>query len=331
MISGFYRMARYKYMTPSNFESPHHQQLKPVSFSSILLALSLVYVIWGSTYLAIRVAVETFPPFLMAALRFLAAGPLLYGWMRIKGEEKPRLLHWRSALIIGTLLLACGNGGVVWAEQTVPSGLAALFVSVIPLWMFFFDWIRPNGKKPHMKIILGALLGLIGLVILIGPSQFYSVKSMGHGTLVLLLAPITWGFGSVYSKRAPLPSSPFLATAMEMICGGVVLLLMSIVSGETHQFSFHSVSRNSWLCLLYLIVLGALVGFTAYIWLLKNASISIASTYAYVNPVVAVILGWIFLDEKLSTQIICGGVVILIGVALMSSHSEKESKLLKAD
>lgn len=293
-----------------------------VSSWQIAIALTTVYLVWGSTYLAIRYTVETMPPFLMAAVRFLLSGAILYGWLRRRGSSRPDRLHWRSAFIIGGLLLVGGNGGVVWAELTVPSGLAALLVSMVPLWMALFDWARPGGRRPGVQTMIGLVLGFIGLVILVGWKNLVSPFSLTPGVLALLFAPIAWSLGSVYAKRAPLPSSPFMTTSIEMMAGGALLLLVAAMTGEFQNFHISRFSNASWIGLVYLIIIGSLVGFTAYIWLLKHASLSVASTYAYVNPVVAVVLGWLVAGETLSTQTFVGGFVILAAVALITTGSK---------
>jgi drug/metabolite transporter (DMT)-like permease len=288
------------------------------------VALGLLYTVWGSTYLAIRYAVQTLPPFLLSSVRFLTAGALLYGWLRYRGAPTPSRQHWVSGFIIGALLLGGGNGPVVWAEKTIPSGLAALMVSVVPLWMGFFDWIRPHGQRPRVQTAVGLVMGFVGLIILIGPENLQSPTSLSPGLIVLLFAPITWALGSVYSRRAALPSSPFMSTAIEMIAGGFVLLLLGAGLGEFQQINVPAISWVSIAALIYLIFIGALVGFSAYIYLLKHASLSVASTYAYVNPVVAVILGWLVASEKITVSTFIGGAIIVASVALMTmSPSER--------
>jgi drug/metabolite transporter (DMT)-like permease len=284
----------------------------------VLIALFTVYLVWGSTYLAIRYAIESIPPLLMAAARFLLAGGLLYLYLRWRGEKAPLMVHWKSAFIIGALLLGGGNGGVVWAEQTIPSGLSALLVSVVPLWMVLFDWLRPGGVRPRLQTIIGLLLGLIGLVVLVGPHNLISPIGLSTALIAVLIAPLTWALGSIYAKQAKLPSSAFMGTAMEMIAGGVVLFVMGLAMGEGSRLAISEISRTSWIGFFYLVFVGALVGFTAYIYILNNAPLSIASTYAYVNPVVAVILGWLFAGEKLTLRACGAGVLVLFAVALIT-------------
>jgi drug/metabolite transporter (DMT)-like permease len=283
----------------------------------VAIALAAVYVIWGSTYLAIRFAIETLPPFLMAAARFLIAGGLLYGWARFKGAPRPSLAHWRSAALIGMFLLLCGNGGVVWAEQRVDSGLAALLVSTEPLWIVLLVWLRPGGGRPGLRVIAGLLLGFAGLLLLVKPSPAGGIDPVG--AVVIVLAALSWAWGSLYGQRARLPDSPLLTTGMQMLGGGGLLFLASLATGEPAGFEPSAVSLRSVLALGYLVVCGSLVAFTAYVWLLRVASPVLVSTYAYVNPVVAVLLGWVLADEPLTAGTLVAAAVILSGVALITS------------
>lgn len=289
----------------------------------IAIALTCIYVVWGSTYLAIRYAVETMPPFLMASSRFLISGFFLYIWLKLRGARNPTPEQWRAAFIIGGLLLVGGNGCVVWAEQSVPSGLAALLVSIVPLWMAIFNWARPNGERPSVLTALGLILGFAGPIVLLGPRP-PQVRGFSLAIAAMIVAPITWALGSVYSKRAPLPHSPFMATATQMIGGGILLLLIGTFLGEWPHVQLESFSAKSWWSLLYLIVGGSLIGFTSYIWLLKNVPLSLASTYAYVNPVVAVLLGCLVAGETLSGNTVTGGILILISVALITLSAGKQ-------
>ncbi|HEY0782456.1 MAG TPA: EamA family transporter [Thermoanaerobaculia bacterium] len=283
----------------------------------IALALATVYVIWGSTYLAMRVAIETLPPFTMAGARYLTAGLLLYGWARFRGAARPQLVHWRSAFIIGGLLLLFGNGGVVWAEQRLASGMAALLISTEPLWIVVFAWLVPGGSRPRWRVMAGLLIGFAGLVLLVRPSGGGNLDPLGVGAV--LIASVAWAAGSIYSSRATVPSSPLLMTAMQMLAGGVLLLTASVVTGEPSRLVLSQVSGRSLLAVAYLIVFGALVAFTAYSWLLRVASPVLVSTYAYVNPVVAVFLGWAVMSEPLTRGTLVAAAVILAGVVLITT------------
>lgn len=286
----------------------------------VVAAFAAVYVVWGSTYLAIRFAIETLPPFAMASVRFLVGGSLLYAVVRPRAG-RPTRTQWRSAAIIGVLLLGCGNGGVVWAQQWVPSGLAALLVASVPIWMVFIDWLFGGGPRPNRSLLVGLVLGLFGVGLLVSSEQIGAGSRESFlGGLALLFASFAWASGSIYSRSADLPSSPFLTTAMQMLAGSVALALMSVVSGEATGWSAGTLSLKSVLALAYLIVFGALVGYSAYIWLLRVSTPARASTYAYVNPVVAVFLGWLFADEQLDARAAIAMVVILVSVVVVTIH-----------
>ncbi len=297
----------------------------PSSRARVALALGLVYVIWGSTYLAIRVAVSAWPPFFMAAIRFLSSGLALYGFLRWRGTPRPSRVEFRSAAIVGLFLLVGGNGAVVWGERNVPSGLAALLVSVVPLWMAVADWARPGGRLPSGRTIVGLALGLVGLVLLLGVDVAGAGPGLSAGIAALVLASPLWAIGSVYSKRAPLPASPFMATACEMMAGGLGLAVVSVATRETRAFTLASVTPQAWAALVYLILFGSLVGYTAYVYALANASLSVASTYAFVNPVVAVLLGWWVLSEPVGARTLIAGLVVVAAVALITTAPRPRS------
>ena len=298
----------------------HH----PPSAVGIWIAIISVYIVWGSTYLAIRFAVQTMPPFLMAGIRFLISGSLLYLIRRTWGDPKPTCQEWRSASIIGIFLLVGGNGGVVWAEQWVVSGVAALLVATAPLWMILIDTLYPNGWKPGPWVILGVILGFVGIFILIHPFQSIRQGDIDLiGAVVLILASLFWSIGSLYSRQAKLPASPLLGTGMEMLAGGGGLLLLGILSGELKQLSLAPISKESWLGLVYLIVFGSWIGFTAYTWLLRAAPTPLVSTYAYVNPIVAVFLGYFIAEEPLTFRILIATVLVVGSVALITITQQR--------
>ena len=283
-----------------------------------VLAFAAIYLIWGSTYLAIRFAIETLPPFSMAAVRFTVAGTILYVIARPR-TERPTGLHWISAGIVGTLLLGGGNGGVVWAEQWVPSGLTALIIGTVPLWMVLFDWLFGGGRRPGGFLMGGLVWGLGGVGLLMSSTEVGARSREGLlGGLVLLGASVSWAAGSIYARKATLPRSPFLATAMQMIAGGLVLALGAAFAGEGGRLHLTTFSMRSVLALVYLIVFGALIAFTAYIWLLGVSTPARVSTYAYVNPAVAVLLGWLLADERLDIRAAVAVLVILSAVVLVS-------------
>ena len=289
-------------------------------------AFAAVYVLWGSTYLAIRFGVETIPPFLMAGTRHLAAGALLYLWVRSRGGERPTLRHWKSAAAIGGFMLLGGNGLVTWAERRVPSGLAALIVASVPIWMSLFEGIQKRSR-PGAAILAGLLLGLAGIALLVVPGQF---AGNGHvdplGALALLTAALCCSFGSLHSRRVPLPASTLTATAMEMIAGGVLLWLAGFLVGEGSRLNLSAISARSAISLAYLVVFGSLIGFSAYVWLLKATTAARVSTYAYVNPIVAVLLGALFAGETITPRIAVAAAVIVGSVALIIASRARPAR-----
>ncbi len=291
-----------------------------VSRAQVLAAFAAVYVVWGSTYLAIRFAIETLPPFLMAGARFLASGAALYAWTRAGGAPRPTRLHWRETAVVGAFLLVGGNGGVAWAEQRVPSGLAALLVATVPLWMVLLEWWRSGGVRPGWRTWAGIATGFLGLGILVGPAELLGGGAAdGVGAAALVLASILWAVGSVYSRRAALPESPLQATGMEMLAGGALLVLVGSAVGEWGRLDPGAVSGRSLLALAYLVVFGSGLGFTAYVWLLKHVEVAKVSTYAYVNPVVAVFLGWLLAGEAVTARTLAAAAVIVVAVAFITS------------
>jgi drug/metabolite transporter (DMT)-like permease len=292
----------------------------------VVAAFAAIYLVWGSTYLGIRIAIETLPPLMTAGLRFIVAGPLLYAWARRNGAPRPTGVQWRAAAIVGGLLLLGGNGLVTWGERRVPSGLAALLVATVPLWMVLLDWLFLRGERPAGKVFLGLTLGLVGIVLLIGPTDLlggHRVDLIGVG--MLLLAALSWAIGSLYTRRAPLPDVPLLGTGMEMIAGGVLLLLASGAKGEWAQVDFVDVSLRSWLALAYLTLLGSIVAFTAYTWLLRVSTPARVATYAYVNPVVAVVLGWAVVGEELTGPMVLAAMIIVLAVVVITTGRARGS------
>ncbi len=291
----------------------------------IIAAFASIYTIWGSTYLAIRYAVQTMPPFLMAAARFIVSGIILYGYSRWRGTPSPSRRQWRNATIAGAFLLVGGNGAVVWAEQYVPSGLTALLVSVLPFWLVIIDWVRPRGMRPRPAVIVGIILGLTGIYVLVDPGA-----SSGHGgvrplgAIVLVLGSLSWALGSFFSRDADLPASGLMRTGVEMIAGGALLFLISLGWGELRDFDLHRVSLASTVGLIYLITFGSLLGFTSFIWLLDKVTPAKVGTYAYVNPVVAVLLGWLIADEPLSARTIVAAAIVIGAVALITTTRSTE-------
>src|SRR3990172_11497284 len=302
----------------------------------IALAFLSIYTIWGSTYLAIRIAIETLPPFLMAGVRFLIAGAALYLWTRLRGAPRPTRSNWKAATIIGGLLLLGGNGGVVWAEQTVPSGLTAVLITTVPLWMALLEWKRYERVRPPAPIVLGLVIGFAGVVLLVGPEELAGSGTINRiGATVLILASLSWAIGSLYSRRALLPSSPLQSTAMEMLAGGLLLSAAGLVSQEWVGFQPSEASLRSIVAFSYLTVFGSLIGFTSYIFLLKATTAAKVSTYAYVNPIIAIILGWAIAQEELTLRTMVAAAIIVAAVVVITTyratvnHATKTANMVK--
>lgn len=287
----------------------------------IVAAFAALYIVWGSTYLAIRYAVETIPPFLLGGGRFVISGAILYLWTRRSGRTRPTRAQWKGAAVAGLLMLVGGNGAVVWSEQHVASGLVALIVAIVPLWMVLLDWLRPGGVRPRVPVFVGLALGLAGLGLLIGPDALRVNESAAldvGAALVPIVGSMLWAAGSIYSRQAARPSSAPLATGMQMLAGGTGFLILAAAAGELGSFHIGAVSRNSALGFGFLVTFGSLVGFTAYIYLLRVTTAAKAATYAYVNPVVAVLLGWAIAGEAITARILVAAAVILGGVAIIT-------------
>lgn len=287
--------------------------------ASVVLAFGAVYLIWGSTYLAIRFAIDSLPPFTMAGIRFLTAGVLLYLWARARGVPPPDRRQMRDAAVIGAFLLLGGNGAVVWAEQWVPSGLVALLVATVPIWMVFVDWGWGGGAPPSRGVLIGLAQGLVGVALLTGGlrGEEFGPRAL-IGGVVVLLGALSWAVGSIVARTARAPAAPRMATAAQMLAGGAMLLLVGGMAGEWRDFSPAEVSLTSWLALAYLVVFGALVAYSAYIWLLGVATAARVSTYAYVNPVVALVLGWALADEPLTPRTLVAAAIILAAVLMLN-------------
>lgn len=300
--------------------------------SKIWLALLALYIVWGSTYLGIKVAIETIPPFFHAGIRFLISGIILVVWQRAAGQSMPTRRQWMSTAIIGILLLLGGNGLVAWAEQFIPSGIAALIIGSSPMFLVLAEALRPGGVKPNWQAIVGLLIGFTGIFILVGPSNISgsATKINPFGVAALLSACLFWATGSIYSKNADLPKSSLMTTGAQMLTGSVGLFVVSVLTGELSKWDPAGVSMRSIYGLSYLIFVGSLIGFASYGWLLQNAPISLVATYAYVNPIVAVLLGSWFASEKLEPHIWLATAIIIGSVMFINSRSRpkvrKEAK-----
>ncbi|MEM4704465.1 MAG: EamA family transporter [Candidatus Bathyarchaeia archaeon] len=291
--------------------------------AKVLSAFLAIYIIWGSTYLAIRVVIESLPPFFMAGTRFLLGGAVLYFWARTRGATRVSAVHWRSAFVIGGFMLLGGHGAVVWAEQWVPSGLTSLLIATVPLWMASIDFLW-NKNKPSARIVLGLALGFAGVAFLVASmGDFGANGAVFTGAIVVVAGAFLWAFGSLYSRSARLPAEPLLGTGMQMFSGGLLLLLASLIAGEYDEIRFETVSERSLAAWMYLVVFGAIIAFTCYIWLLKNVSTAKVSTYAYVNPVVAMVLGATVAGEKLTILNVAAAAIILASIVLTSTQKTK--------
>jgi drug/metabolite transporter (DMT)-like permease len=290
----------------------------PAPRHHILAAFAAVYLVWGSTYLAIRVAVETLPPFLLGGVRFVVSALLLLPFLLLRGHPLPTARQWGHATVIGVLLMLGGNGLVVWAEQTVTSSQAALFIASTPVWFAIFDWLRPGGTRPSLLTGAGLALGFIGVITLVSDRSPTTVPIPVPAALSLLAATICWAAGSVFSRHADRPASPLMGAAAQMLTGGVGMLLVGGLRGEFQGANWIQAPFRSWFALGYLILFGSLVGYTAYVYLLRRCPPTQVATYAYVNPVIAVLLGHLILGEPLGARSLVAGALVVAGVILLT-------------
>lgn len=293
------------------------------SRTALLLAFAAIYLIWGSTYLAIRVAVETMPPFTLASARFLVAGFLLYTWLSYRGRAQATPRQWWDNTIIGGVLLVGGNGLVVWAEQKIPSGITTLLLSINPLIMVLIDWMLPKGLRPTWLTFLGLALGFGGLMLLIG-GDFSSGASLDPWRCAgLLVSCFAWSGGSLYSRHLRNPAEPLTAATLQMLLGGGLLLLVGLARGELGDFHPADLTGRSVAAWVYLVVAGSLIGYPCYIYLLKHSTPARVSTYAYVNPVVAVFLGWLILGEPVTGRTLLASVIIVAAVVIITTQKAR--------
>jgi drug/metabolite transporter (DMT)-like permease len=278
-----------------------------------VLAFAIIYVVWGSTYLAIAYAIESIPPLLMMGLRSVVAGGLLYGWARMRGAAAPEGRAWRAAAIAGAFLFLGSHGLLAWAEQRVPTGLAALIVTTGTFWMILVEWAWPGGRRPVAGAVAGAILGMSGVALLVGGGGAVDVL----GAVALTVASLLWSIGSFYGRSAPLPKSPAQATGMQLLAGGALLIGASAATGEIRGFDPAAVDARAVLSLLYLIVFGSVVAFTAYIWLMRTTDAVKVSTHNFVNPIVAVLLGVLVAGETLTPRMLVAGGIIVVAVMLI--------------
>jgi drug/metabolite transporter (DMT)-like permease len=317
--------------TPTFDQSTNKSTFAPLSHDParrdallLIAAFATVYVIWGSTYLAIAVGIESFPPLLLAASRHLTAGLILYPLLRWKTGIRPTRTQWRTAIVTGLLLLLVGNGGVCLSERTLQTGVAALIVALVSFWMVLLDWLRPGGLRPAPRVVASLILGFGGLTLLVGPAHLGGserVNLVGAG--ILVVASFAWAWGSIYSKHHDLPSSPLLGVAMQSLAGGAALWIVGLLAGEGGQLHLGAVTGRSWIAITYLIIFGSGIGFTAYVYLLKKSTAARVGTYAFVNPVVALFLGWLGAGEIITLRTALAAAVILTAVLLVITAPHK--------
>jgi drug/metabolite transporter (DMT)-like permease len=292
----------------------------------ILLAFAIIYFVWGSTFLAIRIGVREVPPFLLAGMRFLVAGLVLCGWMIARGERSPSVRQWVSVTLIAFLIFVLDYGLLFWAEQRVPSGIAAVMMATIPVFMALSEIIFLRTQKATIRLALALLIGIGGVSVLMSRSlSLGGVPIDSRGAIALIIASVNWSLGSALMRKLPLPHSKVMSSGAQMLAGGVLLILTAAALGEFRNFSPSVVSREAWLSLVYLIVAGSIVGFTAYVWLLHHESPTKVGTYAYVNPVVAVLLGYFLGGETLGVRTILGTLLVLISVVVITSTRAKKA------
>lgn len=283
----------------------------------IVAAFAAIYLIWGSTYLAIRYAVESIPPFLMAGSRHLVAGLAVFAFSRLRGAPLPSRAEWRDGVVAGILMLVIGNGGVTWAEQRVPSSVAALLVALTPLWMVLLDWMRRGGTRPKPLVAVGLVIGIAGVALLATGHGERHQPIYGWSVAAVLMASIGWSCGSLFNRSARKPSSPLFAVSLQMISGGMILLALSAVQGEFGQFALSRVTTRSLCSWLYLMIAGSLVAYTAYVWLLHASTPARVATYAYVNPFIAVLLGCTLGRETFTHELMMAGALIIVAVVFI--------------
>ena len=299
----------------------NHQKIKT------LLAFAAIYIIWGSTYIATRYAIETIPPLIMIGIRSLIAGIILYSISRFNGKEKIKRENIFPLLTLGALFFLIGHGLLAWAQQYVPSGMAAVLITPEPLWIMGIEWFFLKDTQVKLKGVLGLILGFGGVVYLIASTTDGSTSNNNLlGSALIVVSTFAWGTGAVYSRVAKVPKSPLLSSGMELIFGGVLVLIAGFIIGEPSQFTLSQVTLKSFFGLLYLITFGSVIAFSAYIWLLGHTSVTRISTHTYINPVIAVFLGWLFANEQITTALLIATLIIIISVYLVLSDQNRKGK-----
>ena len=288
-------------------------------FVRVALAFLTIYLVWGSTFLGIRIAIDSIPPVLMCALRLGFAGVLMVLWARLRGGAWPRGREWGNAAVVGVMLPAFGNGGVTLGETRVPTGLVALLVGSIPLWMALLAWLGPHGVRPAPAVLLGLAIGFAGIGLLLGPGAFGARGANTFGWAVIPVAgSLSWAWGSLFSRRARLPASAFMGTGIGLLAGSLLLFAVSAALGEYAHFDPSRVATRSLLALAYLSIVGTVLGFSAYLFLLRTVSPTLVSTYAFVNPIIAMVIGGVFAGEHLTRRALVAAVCVVASVVLIT-------------
>jgi drug/metabolite transporter (DMT)-like permease len=291
-------------------------------------AFAVIYLVWGSTFLAIRVGVREVPPFLLAGMRFVAAGILLYGWMRLKGTASPTLREWGAATVVAVPIFVGDYGLVFWAESRVPSGITAVMMATIPVFMALSEILFLGTQRLTARLGLALAVGMVGVGVLVSHSTSFADAPIDPwGAFALMIAAVTWAIGSAITRKLPLPASKAMSSGAQMLMGGVLLTLLALVLGEFGGFHVQAVSAGAWLALIYLIGAGSILAFTAYVWLIHHESPTKVGTYAYVNPVVAVILGYFLGGETIGLRTICGTALVLVSVVVITLSPSKKAKI----
>lgn len=285
-----------------------------------LLAFAVIYFVWGSTFLAIRIGVSVIPPLLFAAMRFFTAGVLLYAWIRLQGTRSPRRREWASAALLGFVIFVIDYGLLFWAERRVPSGIAAVMLAMIPVFMSLAEIVFLGTQKLTLRLALAMLAGIAGVMVLVNPSVGFGQAPIDRlGAAALVGSAVAWSIGAVLSRKLPLPESKVMSSSAQMLTGGLMLLVVSAMFGDFTGFSLRAISASVWIALAYLIFAGSILGFTAYVWLIHHESPTKVGTYAYVNPVIAVLLGYFLGGEPLGGRTVAGTLLVLVSVVMITT------------
>jgi drug/metabolite transporter (DMT)-like permease len=299
---------------------------RPPSRALVITAFAAVYVIWGSSYIGIHFAIETIPPFLMTTARFLLAGGLLMGWALARGASLPTRVHWRAAAIVGAFLFLFNNTAIVWAEVNgVPTGMVAVLIATMPMWMVLLTWLKPRGVRPSAMTLVGLAIGFVGIVLLVRPDSVAPGGEPMHplGPFVVLFGAFAWAFGSLYARGAALPGSATMSTGIQLLAGGAMIGVVSVVNGDAAQLDVARVTLGSLLAFLHLTFSSSIVAFSAFVWLMKVCPPAKVATYAYVNPVIAVMLGWLLLREPITPRTLVAAAVIIAGVIIINIYGSR--------